>query len=65
MRSQYSATCMGNGWYRVNGFGHLDVAAAELVVDDIAHVEFSPAPAPSTEQKENDADRCVPSTSSK
>jgi hypothetical protein len=65
MRSQYSAHCMQNGWYQTNGFGHLNGSAAELVVEDIAHVEFSPAPDPSTERKELDSDHCVPAASSK
>lgn len=65
MRSHYMAECMPNGWRRTNGFGHLSSSAAELVVDDIAHVEFSPAPDPSTEQEELGSDRCITAPSSK
>ena len=33
MRSEYSVSCQRDGRYVANGFGHLNAAAAELLVD--------------------------------
>jgi hypothetical protein len=43
MRSQYIAVCRGaGGGYLTNGYGHLNAAAAELVVEEIRDVEMMP-----------------------
>lgn len=44
MRNEYTAAC-GAGDYITNGFGHLNGAAAELIVEAVRDVELTPAPA--------------------
>ena len=41
MRTEYQAFCREGGDYIANGFGHLNGAAAEIVVDEIRDVELS------------------------
>ena len=44
MRSEYHAYCRGSGDYLTNGFGHLNFAAAELVVETVLDEELTPRP---------------------
>ena len=41
MRSEYSAVCREDGSYITNGFGHLNGAAAELVVESVLNLDLS------------------------
>ncbi len=52
MRDEYQAVCREGGDYITNGFGHLNGAAAEIVVEEIRDVELSKAPANETVEKE-------------
>jgi ankyrin repeat protein len=45
MRDKYVAVCGEQGDYVTNGFGHLNSAAAEIVVEEIRDVELTKAPA--------------------
>ncbi len=60
MRSEYHAVCMPNGWYSGNGFGHLNGAVAELVVENILNAEATPTRV-KNETNNQDSERCVPS----
>ena len=42
MRGEYKAFCRPGGDYITNGFGHLNYAAAELIVEAIRDVELTP-----------------------
>ena len=44
MRNEYRAVCREGGDYITNGFGHLNGAAAEIVVDEIRDAELAKAP---------------------
>jgi len=44
MRNEYTATCRPGGDYITNGFGHLNGAAAELIVEEMRDVELTPRP---------------------
>lgn len=44
MRYEYIAPCREGGDYITNGFGHLNGAAAELIVEEIRDVELTKAP---------------------
>lgn len=59
MRQEYSAVCRPDGTYFANGFGHMNGAAAELVVDSILNLEISPSPASDTDD-DSDSERCTP-----
>ncbi len=58
MRPDYHVVCMQNGWYRKNGFGHLNGAAAELIVENILNAEATPPRIKSTST--TNTERCVP-----
>lgn len=60
MRSEYSVSCRPDGRYVGNGFGHLNAAAGELLVERIQNVEN--AEHPDTEYAADDAaaQRCTP-----
>lgn len=58
-RQQYSAVCRADGTYLTNGFGHMNGAAAELVVDSILSLEITPSPASDTAD-DSDSERCTP-----
>ena len=60
MRSEYMVTCRRNGTYLGNGFGHLNGAAAELIVDGITNVEMTPRPDISAANSETGIQRCSP-----
>jgi len=57
MRDQYFANCRAGGDYITNGFGHLNGAAAELVVEEVRDVELNAGRA-STEEEQDPP--CVP-----
>jgi hypothetical protein len=42
MREEYTAVCRAGGDYMTNGFGHLNGAAAELIVEAVTDVEVAP-----------------------
>ncbi|MBZ5684229.1 MAG: ankyrin repeat domain-containing protein [Acidobacteriia bacterium] len=44
LHADYHVTCVGNGTYRAFGYGHLDGAAAELIVESIRDFELAPRP---------------------
>ena len=58
MRSEYKVACQ-NGWYIGNGYGHLNGAAAELIVDHILNPEATPA-RPANPIVGDDPERCTP-----
>lgn len=60
MRSQYNVTCLRNGTYLGNGFGHLNGAAAELIVENIRDVELTPQPEFSQAGANTDERHCSP-----
>jgi hypothetical protein len=60
MRAEYHAVCTSGGWYSGNGFGHLNGAVAELVVENIVNAEATP-PRIKNETANRDSERCVPS----
>jgi ankyrin repeat protein len=60
MRSEYTVTCLRNGTYLGNGFGHLNGAAAELVVDSVRNVELTPRPDTPAADQETGAQHCSP-----
>lgn len=49
MRSEYTVSHLPNGVYVTNGFGHLNGAAAELIVETILNPEVAP-PQPMTQK---------------
>jgi hypothetical protein len=44
MRSEYTVSRLSNGVYVTNGFGHLNGAAAEVIVETILNPELAPPP---------------------
>lgn len=59
MRSEYTAACMANGRYMGNGFGHLNGAAAELIVESVR--EAKPTQPTANDSEDVSAEqRCVP-----
>jgi ankyrin repeat protein len=64
MRSEYTAFCRPDRRYMANGFGHLNGAAAELIVDRIVNVEVTSRPDASnpknTDTDEAAEQRCTP-----
>jgi len=58
MRNQYTAVCRAGGDYITNGFGHLNGAAAELIVETVVDVEL--APSRTAEVEEADQKPCEP-----
>jgi hypothetical protein len=62
MRSEYHLVCLRNGKYLGNGFGHLNSAAGELLVDTVLNVEVNQQTEESIPSKETEQ-RCVPSAS--
>jgi ankyrin repeat protein len=52
-RSEYKAYCRPGGDYMTNGFGHLNYAAAELVVEAVRDVERTPRK-PTLDEDEED-----------
>jgi hypothetical protein len=58
MRPEYHAVCTSRGWYSGNGFGHLNGAAAELIVEKIVNAEAT-LPRTKNEPANHDSERCV------
>jgi ankyrin repeat protein len=58
MRNQYTAVCRAGGDYITNGFGHLNGAAAELIVETVVDIEL--APSRTVELDEADQKPCEP-----
>jgi ankyrin repeat protein len=52
MRDEYMAVCREGGDYITNGFGHLNGAAAEIVVEEIRDAELTKAPSDQTAEEE-------------
>ena len=57
MRDKYVAVCRDGGDYITNGFGHLNGAAAEIVVEEIRDIELSKA---STNERVDEERGCQP-----
>jgi hypothetical protein len=55
IRSEYKAYCRPGGDYITNGFGHLNGATAELVVEAVRDVELEPRKPPLEEEEEKSA----------
>jgi ankyrin repeat protein len=60
MRSEYHAYCRGGGDYLTNGFGHLNFAAAELVVEAVLDEEWTPRTQSSEDEADDPADCPAP-----
>jgi ankyrin repeat protein len=59
MRSEYTALCRPDGTYLGNGFGHLNGAAAELLVDSVLNLDLTRPPA-SEATDDDEPERCTP-----
>jgi hypothetical protein len=62
MRSEYHMVCLRNGTYLGNGFGHLNSAAGELIVDTVLNFEVNERTEESS-PSDHVEQRCVPSAS--
>jgi ankyrin repeat protein len=63
LRADYHVTCVPNGTYRAFGYGHLDRAAAELIVESIRDFELAPrSDAPIDAKAGNTQQQCTPAT---
>ena len=63
LRAEYHVTCIPNGTYRAFGYGHLNSAAAELIVESIHDFELAPRPdAPIDAKAANTQQHCTPPT---
>lgn len=60
MRSEYRVSCEPDGRYVGNGFGHLNAAAAELLVESMRNVETTEPPDTEYAAKDAAAQRCTP-----
>jgi len=60
MRSEYTAVCRADGTYVTNGFGHLNGAAAELVVERVLNLYLSLPPVADAEGDDYTAEHCTP-----
>ena len=58
MRSEYTAACSADGTYLTNGFGHLNGAVGELVVERVLNFDLSVPPANDADDYEEE--RCIP-----
>jgi ankyrin repeat protein len=57
----YNVVCTPEGRYRAYGYGHLNAAAAELIVESIRDLELTPRPdAPIDSRQVNPEQHCVP-----
>jgi uncharacterized protein len=59
MRTEYTAACRESGDYITNGFGHLNGAAAELIVEEVRDVELMPA-SPLEPEDDSQQQTCQP-----
>ena len=63
LRADYNVACVPNGTYRAFGYGHLNSAAAELIVESIRDFELAPRPdAPIDAKAGNAQQHCTPPT---
>ena len=63
VRSEYHVNCIPEGTYRAFGYGHLNGAAAELIVESIRDFELAPRPdAPIDAKAGNTQQHCTPPT---
>ncbi len=60
MRSEYSVSCQRDGRYVGNGFGHLNAAAAELLVEGVRNVETTERSDTEYAAKDAAAQSCTP-----
>jgi ankyrin repeat protein len=60
MRSEYSVSCQPDGRYIGNGFGHLNGAAAELLVEGMRNVEIRERSDTKYAANDASAQRCTP-----
>jgi ankyrin repeat protein len=61
LRADYHVTCIPGGTYRAFGYGHLDGAAAELIVESIRDLELTPRPnLPADAKAGNPEQHCTP-----
>ena len=61
LRSDYAVSCGPNGAYRAYGFGHLNAAAVELIVESIHDSEITPRPDTPLDAKQGDSEQsCTP-----
>lgn len=60
MRSEYQAVCGERGEYMTNGFGHLNSATAELLVEAVMDVELTPQVATDAVNVYTEEQRCTP-----
>ena len=59
MHDKYIAVCQNGGSYLTNGFGHLNAAAAELMVEAVRDVELTPGKSADGDEAD-DKQRCQP-----
>jgi ankyrin repeat protein len=63
LRADYNVTCVPNGTYRALGYGHMNGAAAELIVESIRDFELEPRhDAPIDAKAGNTQQHCTPPT---
>ena len=60
MRSEYRVTCLRNGTYLGNGFGHLNGAAAELTMESIKDLQLTSMPDIPAADHETGIHHCSP-----
>jgi ankyrin repeat protein len=65
LRADYKVACVPNGTYRALGYGHMNSAAAELIVESIRDFELAPrSDAPIAAKTGNTQQHCTPPTRS-
>ena len=62
VRPDYHVTCIPDGTYRAFGYGHMNAAPAELIVDSIRNFELSPRLDAPSDTKAGNAQHCTPPT---
>jgi ankyrin repeat protein len=62
VRPDYHVTCIPDGTYRAFGYGHMNAAPAELIVDSIRNFELSPRLDAPSDAKAGNAQHCTPPT---
>jgi len=61
VRSDYHVSCTPDGKYRAYGYGHMNSAAAELIVENIRDFDLTPSPETRTDSKKiSPVQECTP-----
>lgn len=62
LRADYNVACVPNGTYRASGYGHMNRAAAELIVESIRDFELAPRHDTPIDAKAGTQQHCTPPT---